>query len=97
MVPTLEHIAPPLFGALHIFYYLNVRNFLSVYICKTMDMPAYHTLHVLKDVQIENQHEKTKTPLNIWCITILSLEVHILRELIESMHEDPLVMLGISP
>ena len=41
--------------------------------------------------------KKTKTPLNIWCITILSLEVHILRELIESMHEDPLVMLGISP
>ena len=31
---TLEHIAPPLFGALHIFYYLNVRNFLSIYICK---------------------------------------------------------------
>ena len=60
-------------------------------------MPAYHTLHVLKDVQIEYQHEKTKTPLNIWCITILSLEVHILRDLIESMHEDPLVMLGISP
>ena len=41
--------------------------------------------------------KKTKTPLNISCITILSLEVHILRDLIESMHEDPLVMLGISP
>ena len=31
---------------------------LSIYICKTMDMPAYHTLHVLQDVQIENQHKK---------------------------------------
>ena len=27
---------------------------------KKMDMPAYHTLHVLQDVQIENQHEKNQ-------------------------------------
>ena len=39
-----------------------------------MDMPAYHTLHVLQDVQIENQHEKTKTLLNIWSITYFITE-----------------------
>ena len=28
-----------------------------------MDMPAYHTLHVLQDVQIENQHEKNQNTI----------------------------------
>ena len=55
-----------------------------------MDMPAYHTLHVLQDVQIENQHEKTKTLLNNWSITYFITEgTHFKRQLIESMHEDP--------
>ena len=41
--------------------------------------------------------KKTKSPLNIWCITyIITKSTHFKRQLIESVHEDPLVMLGIS-
>ena len=62
-----------------------------------MDMPAYHTLHVLQDVQIENQHEKTKTLLNIRSITYFITEgTHFKRQLIESMHEELKILLGIS-
>lgn len=63
-----------------------------------MDMLAYHTLHVLQDVQIENQHEKTKTLLNIWSTTyFITAGTHFKRQLIVSIHEDPLAKLGISP
>ena len=63
-----------------------VYTFVKQWTC----MLAYHTLHVLKDVQIENQHEKTKTLLNIWSITYFITEgTHFKRQLIESMHEDP--------
>ena len=42
--------------------------------------------------------KKTKTPLNIWCITYITTKsTHFKRQLIQSMHEDPLVMLVISP
>ena len=61
-------------------------------------MLAYHTLHVLKDVQIENQDEKNQNTIkHLVHYYIITRSTHFKRQLIESMHEDPLVMLGISP
>ena len=71
-----------------------VYTFVKQWTC----MPAYHTLHVLKDVQIENQHEKNQNTIkHLVHYYIITRSTHFKRQLIESMHEDPLVMLGISP
>ena len=53
-----------------------VYTFVKKWTC----MPAYHTLHVLKDAQIENQHEKNqKTIKHLVHYYIITRSTHFKR------------------